>query len=195
MTNSLTVGTDTYISIEDADAYMEGRLNSADWFNADNLDANLKVSALHMATKMIDRQRYIGRIASLTQPLAWPRIGHTVIDAQRGSWQADAFQQYASSPLIGAGVVDQEGRILPSNAIPPAIAQATAELALFLMRYDITDDRVRRGVFSVRSERIGEAGVTYDSAGSNENGLPAIVRDMIAPFLVSGGGCSARLVF
>jgi hypothetical protein len=191
---SLTVGIDAYIDLAAANDYMGNRLNAADWTFADDY---IKEAALCMATKMLDRQRYVGRIANLTQPLAWPRIGHAVIDAGRqfdDFWQVDAFQQYATSPLIGAGVVDQEGRIIPSNTIPPAIAQATAELALFLMRYDITDDRVRRSVFNIRSERIGESGVTYDSAGSNENSLPANVRELIAPFLTSGLGCSARLV-
>jgi hypothetical protein len=191
---TLTLATDTFIMPADADSYLSGRLNAIEWANATD---DQKEAALRMATATLNRQRYVGRIASLTQPLAWPRIGHAVIDAGRqfdDFWQADAFSQYASSPLIGAGVVDQEGRIIPSNVIPAAIANATAELALFLLRYDITDERVRRMVFSVRSEKVGDAAATFDSAGSNENSLPAIVRDMIAPFLTSGLGCSARLV-
>ena len=98
------------------------------------------------------------------------------------------------SPTIGAGVVDQEGRIIPSNTFPPGIAKATAELALFLLRYDITAPAVRRAVFSVRSERIGESSSTYDSSGSNET-LPPMVMELIEPFLVSGAGYSSRLVF
>jgi hypothetical protein len=190
----LTLAVDTFIMPADADAYLTGRLNALEW---DGAPDDRKEAALRMATAMLNRQRYVGRIATLSQPLAWPRIGHAVIDANRqfdNSWQRDAFAQYATSPLIGAGVVDQEGRIIPSNTIPAAIAHATAELALFLLRYDVTDERVRRMVFSVRSEKIGDAAATFDSAGSNENGLPAIVRDMIAPFLTSGLGCSARLV-
>lgn len=125
-----------------------------------------KEAALRMATAMISRERFMGCVASTTQALAWPR----------------------------AGVTDQEGRMIPSDAIPAPVAQATAELALFLLRYDITDDRMRRAVFSLRSEQIGSSMQTYDSSGNDENGLPAIVRDLIAPFLATGVRCSARLI-
>ena len=192
---TLIVGTDTYISLDDATTYLGGRLYSDLWAIATETEQE---AALRMATRMLDQQRYVGRIASMTQPLAWPRIGHAVIDAGRqfdDFWQLDAFAQYASSPLIGAGVVDQEGRLLPSNVIPAAITNATAEMALYLLKNDITDERTRRAVFSVRSEKIGESTQTYDSAGSNQNGLPVVVRNMIAPFLVSGVGCSSRIIF
>lgn len=163
---NLSLGVDTFISVEDADKYMDARLNTDDWQRVIFVDSDKKLRALRMATAMISRERFAGRITSTTQALAWPR----------------------------AGVTDQEGRVIPSDTIPAPIAQATAELALFLLRYDITDDRIRRGVFSLRSEQIGDSMQSYDSAGSNENSLPAIVRDMIAPFLASGSGCSARLI-
>lgn len=122
-------------------------------------------AALRMATATISRERFAGRIANQNQALAWPRTG----------------------------VTDPEGRPVPTNAIPAAIAHATAELALFLLRYDITDDRIRRGVFNVRSERIGESAATFDASGSGDT-LPALVRDMIAPYQAVASTHSARLI-
>lgn len=158
----LTLATDTFIILADADAYLGFRLRAHEWGTATEAD---KEAALRMATAMINRERFAGRIANQNQPLAWPRVG----------------------------VADPEGRPVPSTTIPAAIAHATAELALFLLRYDITDDRVRRGVFSVRSERIGESAATFDSSGGND-ALPAIVRDMIAPYQAVASANSARLI-
>lgn len=124
-----------------------------------------KEAALRMATATLNRERYAGRITQPTQPLAWPR----------------------------SGVVDAEGRVVPSDSIPAAIASATAELALFLLRYDLTDDRTRRGVFNLRSEKIGESQTTLGDAGNNDS-LPAIVRDMISPYQAVASSFSARLI-
>lgn len=157
----LTLATDTFIILADADAYLGFRLRAHEWGAATEAD---KESALRMATAMINRERFAGRISSLNQALAWPR----------------------------AGVTDPEGRPVPSNAIPAAIAQATAELALFLLRYDITDDRTRRAVFNTRSERIGESASTFEASGGDT--LPAIVRDMIAPYQAVASANSARLI-
>lgn len=158
----LTLAADTFITAAAADAYLGFRLRAAEWGAANDSD---KEAALRMATAMISRERFAGRITSNNQTLAWPR----------------------------AGVVDQEGRAVPSDTIPAPIAHATAELALFLLRYDLTDDRVRRGVLNVRSERIGESSATFENAGGNDS-LPAIVRDMIAPFQAVTSGFSARLI-
>lgn len=170
---ALILGTDTFITLADADTYLAARLHADAWTAPIGTDDNgdpipladtTKEAALRMATAMISRLRFAGRITSTAQTLAWPRVA----------------------------VTDQEGRPIPSNTIPTAIAHATAELSLFLTRHDITDDRTRRGVLSVRSERVGDSAITYDGTAANDS-LPAIVQDMIGPFLATRG-TSARLV-
>lgn len=74
---SLTVGTDTYVSLASADTYFENRLYSDEWTAASDED---KEFALKQATKMIDRFSFIGAITSLGQILSWPRIG--VVDKE-----------------------------------------------------------------------------------------------------------------
>jgi hypothetical protein len=151
---------------------MASRLHADAWtapIGTDNGDTiplpnATKEAALRMATAMLNRHRYIGRITNTAQALAWPRTG----------------------------ITDQEGRSILSTAIPPAIANATAELALYLLRHDLTDDRTRRGILSVRAERVGESAITFDGTAAND-ALPAIVQDLIAPFLATQG-TSARLV-
>lgn len=170
---ALTLGTDTFITLADANTYHAARLHADAWTapigtndNGDPIplpDAT-KEAALRMATAMLNRHRYAGRITSITQALAWPRTG----------------------------VTDPEGRPIPSSGIPAALAHATAELALYLLRHDLTDDRTRRGVLSVRSERVGDSSITFDGTATNDS-LPTVVQDLIGPFLASKG-TSARLV-
>lgn len=69
---TLTVGTDTYISVTDADTYFGNRLYSTAWTGADSGD---KEKALRMAAKALDREAYAGTVTSQTQAMAWPRSG------------------------------------------------------------------------------------------------------------------------
>jgi hypothetical protein len=196
---SLTVGTDSFISLADADTYMKSRLHSEGWpvtwdtyplavsdlvpvtANPDDPDGltrpsidtadpeylrrlDVKERALKLATAVLCRQSFKGCISSLSQVLSFPR----------------------------AGSCDREGRALPSNAIPNEISQATAELALFLILTDITNEDTRRR-FNIRSESIGESSVTYSASAPALDGLPWIVQELISPYLKTAGS-SAPLV-
>lgn len=148
----LNLGTDTFIMVEDADAYMARRLHTGGWPNvAPDAEPDAiaqasatKEAALQMATAMLKRENYAAPIAL--------------------------------------------------DAIPAPIAHATAELALYLLRYDLTDDRTRRALFRSRMAMIGQSMESYSADLVPRTGLPAIVRELIAPFLKDGGALSARLV-
>lgn len=127
-----------------------------------NADSATKEAALKQATQIIDAERFVGTITDTAQALAWPR----------------------------AGVTDQEGREIADDAIPPAVANATAELALALIRQDLTRDDVQRA-HRVRAEWVGAVGQRHDA--SNKDHLPEHVRRMLAPFL-TGDHASARLM-
>lgn len=166
---TLTLGTDTFTTVSEADAYMQGRLHADSWNGTNTApapDSAKKEAALRMATAILNRERYAGRITAPSQPLAWPRTG----------------------------VTDQEGRIIPSATIPEAVKTATAELALILLATDLSDERTRRALFRVKSERIGESAQAYEANPGSNDSLPAFVREMIAPFLARGGSHSSRLV-
>lgn len=70
---SLTVGTDTYVSLANADTYWANHYDSADWDAA--TDAN-KEKALRVATQYVDkRYSWIGsHPGTSSQNLAWPRL-------------------------------------------------------------------------------------------------------------------------
>ncbi len=69
---TVTVGTDSFLSLTDADAYFSARLHAGDWSSADD---PTKENALKMATARLGRLGYVGSITSDAQMLAWPRYG------------------------------------------------------------------------------------------------------------------------
>lgn len=64
-------GTNSYVSLAEANTYFDTRLNSDLWTAA---DANVKASALVTATRMLDEMPWIGTVVSDTQALAFPRV-------------------------------------------------------------------------------------------------------------------------
>lgn len=68
---SITVGTDTYISVTDADTYFSKRYNGESWANFTTGD---KERLLTTATHKIDRLNLKGRKKIYTQTLAFPRV-------------------------------------------------------------------------------------------------------------------------
>jgi hypothetical protein len=70
MAVNLIVGTNSYISVVDATAYFAERLWSTAWFEA---TAEQQAQALIMATKVLDRQLYKGKLKDSSQVLKFPR--------------------------------------------------------------------------------------------------------------------------
>lgn len=71
MTEQLTVGTNSYVSLADANTIASTRLFTAPWDAA--TDAT-RERALATATSLLDRLQWQGRVLAPTQPLAWPRV-------------------------------------------------------------------------------------------------------------------------
>lgn len=100
---TITVGTDTYLSVSEADIYWNAR-NNASWSAATIAE---KERCLLEATQYIDgHYDFIGVLNDLNQPLAWPRAG----------------------AVIHSGAM--AGKYFDSDEIPQAIKNACAELAL-----------------------------------------------------------------
>lgn len=69
---TVTVGTDSFISLADAGAYFAGRLYATAWTGSTDPD---REKALRMASAILNRERWAGSITSANQLLAWPRSG------------------------------------------------------------------------------------------------------------------------
>jgi hypothetical protein len=78
---ALVLNTNSYVSTADADTYLETRIDSANWFAADD---NIKEQALVTASLLIDDNPWIGSAVSSSQALAWPRKNAIYNDSRLG---------------------------------------------------------------------------------------------------------------
>lgn len=95
---AITVGTDTYATLAEADAYGAAR-GWTDW--AALTDAAKELRLTDAAVYLDTSYTWKGIVASTAQPMAWPR----------------------------GGVIDNEGREIPSNVYPTRLKHAQIELA------------------------------------------------------------------
>jgi len=126
---AIVVGTDSFVSVADADTYNTVHGN-AGWATA--TEANKEI-ALVQATQYLTSKydgRWVGYITSISQVLPWPR----------------------------SGVLDQEGRTVASDAYPLALTDATSELAFKALTETINADvgkggqEIRKKVGSIEKE-------------------------------------------
>lgn len=155
---TIVTDAESYITVDDADAYHTARGNAA-WTGADAA----KEALLRKATDYMGQVyglRWKGDRVSASQVLDWPRDG------------VEAF-----------------GFDVDSDAVPDAVVQACAELALRALRGALTPDVTRRTV----REKVGPIEVEYDR---NAPALPdyQAVDNLLAPYLVNAGSGAFRTV-
>lgn len=79
---ALTLNTNCYVSIADANEYFDTRIDSANWFSA---ITDVKEQALVTATSMVDDNAWLGSAVSSSQALAWPRKNVTFYSNKMGA--------------------------------------------------------------------------------------------------------------
>ena len=158
----------SYCSIAEAAAWHATQLGQADW----DTHPETQAQALAMATGIFDRAcRWKGDRASLTQALAWPRVGVYYHDtASTAGGDASGYGWSGS------------GLPIPSTIIPQFLVQATAELAKALILDARGDDPASLGLTSLK---IGPFAFGLGSGSEQRPLLPPMVRHLIAPYVVS----------
>jgi hypothetical protein len=109
-----TVGAATansFVSLDDADEYLDARLNASAWNDED--DEDQKVRALIEATRELTVLAWEGSRTTTTQKLAWPRQYATDPDKPNPSQLGDIALLY-----------------FDDDEIPQRVKDATCELAL-----------------------------------------------------------------
>ena len=148
---ALIVGTNSYISVADADAYFATRLNSSAWINADTAT---KEAALIQATRTLDAlYDWDGSLADDNQSLGWPR--------------SDAY--------------DCEGRTIDSDIIPECVANATCEEALHLLSGDVltTPSLLTQGFKKAKLGSM-EIEVADSASTATPDKVSTMARDMLS---------------
>lgn len=129
-----------YLTVEDADAYLAGRVDASAWTAA---DADTRIRAVISATRRLDQERYQGGRYTAEQALEWPRWGVVAEGAAR--FQAipqkikTATAELALALLAAPGSLDASGlegfeevkvgplAVTPSKAAKPgALPEAVA---------------------------------------------------------------------
>lgn len=160
---AITVGTNTYLSLSDADAYWSDRNNST-WSAAEDAD---KEKALREATQYIDgAYEFIGEITVITQTLAWPRAGAEVLHG------------------------NLKGVYYNNTVIPPQVESACAELALEALSTRLREAQERGG--RIKREKVDTLEVEYtDFAPANKT--YEFVTMLLKPVLRNSGSNQINL--
>lgn len=151
----------SYTDRASADAYFDGRLFADAWTGQPTAQRDL---ALIAATARLEQEGYVGRVASTTQALRWPRVG----------------------------AVDEDGMSIDATTVPRAVQRACAELALYLLGSS-TDPLAMSGLEAFRSIAIaGAIDFTLRDDRPNAGDLPPQVARLLRGLRTTGG--QTRLV-
>jgi len=154
---ALTVKTNTYLSVADADSYWADRNNST-WANATNAD---KEKALREATQYLDGAfSFIGEVADFDQALAWPRVDAVV---RQGNFK---------------------GKLYDSDELPQFLQDATAELALEALDERLRPSQDRGG--AVKREKVDVIEVEYMDFAPSQKSFD-FVKILLKPILANSG--------
>ena len=151
---TLAVGTDSYISVSDADTYFDTILFPEPWTTT---VTETKEKALKMATKKIDSLMLIGRKVEIDQPLEFPR-----------SLYSDTASVYGYQ----TGIINNTryGGWVDETEVTQAVKEATCEEALALIRGGIqANKRAELQRQGVTSFGIGPLSESYSGASSSPN--------------------------
>jgi hypothetical protein len=133
----------SFVTLAEAETYMEGRGNKATWTAAADADKNI---ALVEATRDIDAMDFIGYVAESTQSLAWPR-------------------QWAVDPD------DPSQNYYATNEIPTRVKDATSELAFQYIKAGTTDVAAIDSKTNVKRKKVDVLETEYFAPSETPTGL------------------------
>ena len=133
----------SYANVADGDAYHEAHLYATTWTAASTAH---KEAALVMATRLIDAGcEFSGSKRSSDQALQWPRAG--ALDPDRPTLRLSILYTTA-------------GSYFESDRVPPAVVNATCEMARELLAANRTDNPPGEGLASL--SLAGALSMTFD---------------------------------
>lgn len=157
----------SYVTLAEADAYIDGRLNAATWVAA---TTDTKNRALVEASRDLSDLPYVGTRVTLTQALAWPR-------------------EYAINPdapeFLEKGEIEE--LYFAETVIPQRVKDATCELAAQYVKAGTTDLAVTDADANLTSKTVGPLSKSW-GPGGKPIGLARFTRIIgrVAPLLAAG---------
>lgn len=169
---ALTKGTNSYVTLNEAEDYFEDRIGNSQWDSAN--DAT-KEQALVTAWQILDLLPYAGITLAATQVMAWPR------SIPAGTLGADP--RTGRDTVLEASNYTLTGNIDGSVYAPIQIRTGQFELALHLIKNpDIIQD-----ASLVQNLTLGTLALDNITRVSI---LPNYIRRFLAPYYVPGNSAS-----
>jgi DnaT-like ssDNA binding protein len=154
----------TYVAIDEAENFLDSRLNAGAWTNASPED---KKRALLMAAARLDRENWLGTRVTAEQRLAWPRI-----DVQKVDPVGSGFGGFYGHSW-GWGY----GEVYRSDEIPQPVKDAQCELALAYL--EGFDDGAEDAIDSFSLDGVS----VKHRASRPDGGPPPRVLQLIGPLI------------
>jgi len=157
---AIIVGTDSYVSVDDADAVLDKRLDTAAW---DVASDDNKARALMVATRAIDSLRLVGQRALWDQTLEFPRAIYRGTSGDIGygdpNYPTDSTVLPRTYMYSSAWSVDTS---VPAIVVEACCLEAAARLE------DVGSERAKLQAQGVTAITLGKLSETY---GGKSSGL------------------------
>ena len=168
----------SYTSLQFADVYHSRRLGNDVWRTSDTTE-DTRISALFWATDILNRQSWIGQPTSYSQAMSWPREWVANRNyALKGKGGRQSFEDRHNT-------LTESPSYLSDSHVPPFLMDATAELALYLLKRTATStDEVSQYTDQLSSLKLGS--VSLDFRGDSEvstTDMPQQVYQIIRDYL------------
>lgn len=167
---TITVGTNSYISVADATTYFSERLYSTAWTGA---AADDMAKALIMATRKIDRQKIRGIKAVDTQTLEFPRALYS-------------YQDIDPQPIVGAHFDYGPGWVVEKEVSQDVLDSVCEEAMALLAGGSTANQRAELQAQGVKSFSIGKLSETFRTGVNAERLLSLEAKQLLQRYL-SGG--------
>jgi hypothetical protein len=185
----LTVGTDSYVTLEEAAAYMGRRLRSS-WYGVPD---EFRERALKHATLLLEGLPWAGSKADTAQLLAFPRDDGTVPQAIKDAQCELTVALLAYSPpvrhVLKGPATPEDGQPGEKVTLTPEDAQAAADQ---FRRVVGPDGRVLVLGGDMDYKPVGKAHEPPDLArcGATFHELPTMVQNLIGDYVALGARLS-----
>jgi len=169
-----------YSTLAEATDYHSARLHNDPWSNAGSSEKN---KALMWATRQLDTMKWRGVRADGTQNLEFPRKGLSYYESDSGS--GNDVETY---DIAGTGFFTKI--VIPDDAVPVFLKDATAELAMYLLEGDTTAPSGTEGFSRIKVDSID---ITVNAI-DRESGFSKSVRDLVWRFLANSSRFNAPVI-
>lgn len=157
----------SFVTLAEAETYMEGRGNKSTWTAAADADKNI---ALVEATRDIDALNFVGSRADSSQALAWPRQYAPDPDSPTDAWY-------------------------DTDEVPTRVKNATCELAFQYIKAGTTDVAAIDSKTNIRRKKVDVLETEYFASSETPKGLARYprVHSWLRP-LLTGAGVTAEVI-